>query len=116
MIKVKMITECLTCLLDPGLISGIQCSERLFSNNGDEAKYSMLKCSLFGATSIVNLTFSLQIIQLSLDILIKRSFKLQREYILAKPARDAAAKAKMEEEASKLIEVPIHDDNEWNIR
>nr|GLL33022.1 ubiquitin-like modifier-activating enzyme 5 [Ipomoea trifida] len=39
----------------------------------------------------------------------------QREYILAKPARDAAAKAKMEEEASKVTEIPIHDDNEWNI-
>lgn len=59
---------------------------------------------------------SLQIIQLSLDILTKNSFKLQREYILAKPARDAAAKAKMEEEASKVTEIPIHDDNEWNIR
>nr|GMD27773.1 ubiquitin-like modifier-activating enzyme 5 [Ipomoea batatas] len=40
----------------------------------------------------------------------------QREYILAKPARDAAAKAKIEEEASKVTEIPIHDDNEWNIR
>lgn len=39
----------------------------------------------------------------------------QREYILAKPARDAAAKAKIEEEASKVTEIPIHDDNEWNI-
>ncbi|XP_019160243.1 PREDICTED: ubiquitin-like modifier-activating enzyme 5 [Ipomoea nil] len=38
----------------------------------------------------------------------------QREYILAKPARDAAAKAKMEE-ASQVTEVAIHDDNEWNI-
>ena len=40
---------------------------------------------------------------------------LQKEYILAKPARDAAAKAKEEEEVS-VMEVPVHDDNEWNIR
>ncbi|KAI3717818.1 hypothetical protein L1987_69673 [Smallanthus sonchifolius] len=39
----------------------------------------------------------------------------QKEYMLIKPARDAAAKAKMEEELS-TIEIPIHDDNEWNIR
>ncbi|KAL6953918.1 hypothetical protein U1Q18_043803 [Sarracenia purpurea var. burkii] len=37
----------------------------------------------------------------------------QKEYILVKPARDAAARAK-EDEASPL-ECPIHDDNEWNI-
>ncbi|KAL3522354.1 hypothetical protein ACH5RR_015188 [Cinchona calisaya] len=43
----------------------------------------------------------------------------QREYILAKPAKDAAdadataaARAKMEAEAE---EFPIHGDNEWNI-
>uniref|UniRef100_A0A1D1ZK18 Ubiquitin-like modifier-activating enzyme 5 n=1 Tax=Anthurium amnicola TaxID=1678845 RepID=A0A1D1ZK18_9ARAE len=39
----------------------------------------------------------------------------QREYILAKPARDAAAKAKMNSEASSKSEDPIHIDNEWNI-
>ncbi|GKD82687.1 hypothetical protein Tco_1349526, partial [Tanacetum coccineum] len=39
----------------------------------------------------------------------------QKEYMLIKPARDAAAKAKMEEELS-AIEIPIHADNEWNIR
>ncbi|XP_010249012.1 PREDICTED: ubiquitin-like modifier-activating enzyme 5 isoform X2 [Nelumbo nucifera] len=38
----------------------------------------------------------------------------QKEYILAKPARDADAKAK-EAEASNLTECPIHADNEWNI-
>ncbi|KAI3673604.1 hypothetical protein L6452_39727 [Arctium lappa] len=38
----------------------------------------------------------------------------QKEYMLIKPARDAAAKAKMEEELS-TIEIPIHADNEWNI-
>lgn len=38
----------------------------------------------------------------------------QKEYMLIKPARDAAAKAKMEEELS-AIEIPIHADNEWNI-
>lgn len=37
----------------------------------------------------------------------------QNEYILAKPARDAAAKAKKEEASEP--ECPIHDDNEWNI-
>lgn len=40
---------------------------------------------------------------------------MQKEYMLIKPARDAAAKAKMEEELS-TIEIPIHADNEWNIR
>ncbi|KAL4566683.1 hypothetical protein LXL04_030804 [Taraxacum kok-saghyz] len=38
----------------------------------------------------------------------------QKEYMLVKPERDAALKAKMEEELS-TIEIPIHDDNEWNI-
>lgn len=38
--------------------------------------------------------------------------------MLAKPSRDAAAKAKLEAEAQALsaMEVPIHADNEWNIR
>lgn len=39
----------------------------------------------------------------------------QKEYILAKPARDAAAKAKMEAEASSATECSLHADNEWNI-
>ncbi|XP_010475225.1 PREDICTED: ubiquitin-like modifier-activating enzyme 5 isoform X1 [Camelina sativa] len=40
----------------------------------------------------------------------------QKEYMLAKPERDAAAKAKMEADASIAIdEGPLHDDNEWNI-
>ncbi|XAR67896.1 Sulfur carrier protein ThiS adenylyltransferase [Bertholletia excelsa] len=39
--------------------------------------------------------------------------KRQKEYNLAKPARDAAAKAK-EAEAS-TTECPLHVDNEWNI-
>lgn len=39
----------------------------------------------------------------------------QKEYILAKPARDAAIKAKLEAEALSSIEVPLHTDNEWNI-
>ncbi|XP_023732714.1 ubiquitin-like modifier-activating enzyme 5 [Lactuca sativa] len=38
----------------------------------------------------------------------------QKEYMVVKPARDAAAKAKMEEELS-TIEIPIHAENEWNI-
>lgn len=42
---------------------------------------------------------------------------MQKEFILAKPARDAAAKAQMEAEASAgTTECPIHTDNEWNIR
>ncbi|XP_054822479.1 ubiquitin-like modifier-activating enzyme 5 [Prosopis cineraria] len=41
--------------------------------------------------------------------------KRQEEYVLAKPARDAAAKAKMEAEALSTEEGPLHDDNEWNI-
>ncbi|KAJ4728776.1 ubiquitin-like modifier-activating enzyme 5 [Melia azedarach] len=39
----------------------------------------------------------------------------QKEYLVAKPARDAAAKAKREAEASLAPEGPLHDDNEWNI-
>ncbi|XWS51414.1 hypothetical protein CRYUN_Cryun12cG0174200 [Craigia yunnanensis] len=40
----------------------------------------------------------------------------QKEYILAKPARDAVAKAKMEAEAlTAVADVPLHVDNEWNI-
>ncbi|XP_022729974.1 ubiquitin-like modifier-activating enzyme 5 isoform X3 [Durio zibethinus] len=41
----------------------------------------------------------------------------QKDYILAKPARDAVAKAKMEAEASAAAaaDVPLHVDNEWNI-
>lgn len=39
----------------------------------------------------------------------------QKEYMQSKPARDAAAKAKMEAEASAAIEYPVHIDNEWNI-
>ncbi|KAA8540678.1 hypothetical protein F0562_024403 [Nyssa sinensis] len=39
----------------------------------------------------------------------------QREYLLVKPARDAAAKAKIEAEALSATEFPLHDDNEWNI-
>jgi hypothetical protein len=34
----------------------------------------------------------------------------------SKHARDAAAKAKIEAEASSLNEEPLHLDNEWNIR
>ncbi|CAK8568123.1 unnamed protein product [Lathyrus sativus] len=41
--------------------------------------------------------------------------KRQGEYILAKPARDAAAKAKLEAEGPSIEEGPMHDDNEWNI-
>ncbi|KAL6899092.1 hypothetical protein ACP4OV_005750 [Aristida adscensionis] len=39
----------------------------------------------------------------------------QKEYMESKPARDAAAKAKMEAEASETNEGPVHLDNEWNI-
>ena len=44
---------------------------------------------------------------------------LQHEYDANKPARDAAAKLKAEadaEEASRAAEVPLHTENEWNIR
>ncbi|CAN1318291.1 Ubiquitin-like modifier-activating enzyme 5 [Linum perenne] len=40
----------------------------------------------------------------------------QKEYLVLKPERDAAARAKMEAEASLAPEGPLHDDNEWNIR
>ncbi|KAK4350627.1 hypothetical protein RND71_029940 [Anisodus tanguticus] len=39
----------------------------------------------------------------------------QKEYILAKPTRDAAAKAKADSEALSVAENPVHADNEWNI-
>ncbi|XP_039139125.1 ubiquitin-like modifier-activating enzyme 5 [Dioscorea cayenensis subsp. rotundata] len=39
----------------------------------------------------------------------------QKEYIQAKPARDALAKAKLEAESSSQTECPLHMDNEWNI-
>ncbi|CAN1318295.1 Ubiquitin-like modifier-activating enzyme 5 [Linum perenne] len=39
----------------------------------------------------------------------------QKEYLVLKPERDAAARAKMEAEASLAPEGPLHDDNEWNI-
>ena len=39
---------------------------------------------------------------------------LQKEYNLAKPVRDAAAKAKAE--VAPATECPVHADNEWNIR
>ncbi|KAL8140124.1 hypothetical protein V2J09_006145 [Rumex salicifolius] len=39
----------------------------------------------------------------------------QKEYNLLKPARDAAARAKMEAEALLVKEIPIHDENDWNI-
>ncbi|EOA40471.1 hypothetical protein CARUB_v10009195mg [Capsella rubella] len=40
----------------------------------------------------------------------------QKEHMLAKPERDAAAKAKMEADASTAIdEGSLHADNEWNI-
>ncbi|KAI5562936.1 hypothetical protein POPTR_015G096300v4 [Populus trichocarpa] len=40
----------------------------------------------------------------------------QKEYLLVKPARDAAIIAKMEAEALSVPEGPLHTDNEWNIR
>eukprot|EP01018_Ginkgo_biloba_P003495 Gb_10363 [translate_table: standard] len=41
----------------------------------------------------------------------------QQDYMQIKPAKDAAAKAKAEAEAEAAVafNVPIHDDNEWNI-
>ncbi|KAH8486714.1 hypothetical protein H0E87_025640 [Populus deltoides] len=39
----------------------------------------------------------------------------QKEYLLVKPARDAAIIAKMEAEALSVPEGPLHTDNEWNI-
>lgn len=41
----------------------------------------------------------------------------QKEYMLVKPARDAAAAAKAKIEAEESVEPEcLHDDNEWNIR
>ncbi|XP_026664754.2 ubiquitin-like modifier-activating enzyme 5 isoform X3 [Phoenix dactylifera] len=40
----------------------------------------------------------------------------QNEYIQTKPARDAAAKVKVEAEASAATEGPLHLENDWNIR
>ncbi|KAK7824200.1 ubiquitin-like modifier-activating enzyme 5 [Quercus suber] len=39
----------------------------------------------------------------------------QQEYIVAKPARDAALKAKMEAEVLLVPEFALHADNEWSI-
>ncbi|KAJ0969200.1 hypothetical protein J5N97_022077 [Dioscorea zingiberensis] len=39
----------------------------------------------------------------------------QKEYIQAKPARDALAKAKLDAESSSEAECPLHMDNEWHI-
>ncbi|KAJ8553988.1 hypothetical protein K7X08_024666 [Anisodus acutangulus] len=39
----------------------------------------------------------------------------QKEYVLAQPTRDAAAKAKADSEALSVAENPVHADNEWNI-
>ncbi|KAJ9140164.1 hypothetical protein P3X46_030844 [Hevea brasiliensis] len=39
----------------------------------------------------------------------------QKEYLLAKLARDAAAKTKMEAESFLATGIPLHADNEWNI-
>lgn len=47
---------------------------------------------------------------------LKLLFIMQKEYMSAKPAREAAAKAKLEAEALLTVEIPIHADNEWNIR
>ncbi|XP_026385354.1 ubiquitin-like modifier-activating enzyme 5 isoform X1 [Papaver somniferum] len=40
---------------------------------------------------------------------------VQKDYMLTKPERDAAAKAKMEAEALLVVESPVHAENEWNI-
>ncbi|KAG6753218.1 hypothetical protein POTOM_043265 [Populus tomentosa] len=40
----------------------------------------------------------------------------QKEYLLEKPASDAAIRAKMEAEALLVPEGPLHADNEWDIR
>ncbi|KAL3575455.1 hypothetical protein D5086_023556 [Populus alba] len=40
----------------------------------------------------------------------------QKEYLLEKPARDAAIRAKMEAEALLVPEGQLHADNEWDIR
>lgn len=48
--------------------------------------------------------------------MVTTTYIVQEEYIQTKPARDAAAKAKMEAEASAAREGPLHLENEWNIR
>lgn len=42
------------------LVLGVQCSQRLFSNNGDEAKLTMFKCCLFGTTGIVSMVLQVR--------------------------------------------------------
>lgn len=105
-------------------VLGLQRPQGLFPNHGDEAKSTMFKFSLFRKTgkriSIEYRACGQQYFLMSNlhfeNNLDSRSFVLQREYILAKPARDAAAKAKMEAEGASVTEVPVHEDNEWNIR
>jgi ubiquitin-like modifier-activating enzyme 5 len=41
---------------------------------------------------------------------------MQKEYLLEKPAGDAAIRAKMEAEALLVPEGPLHANNEWDIR
>lgn len=49
--------------------------------------------------------------------MVKTVSTVQKEFLLVKPARDAALKAKMEAEASSSVtECPLHLDNEWEIR
>lgn len=49
--------------------------------------------------------------------MLKTVSTVQKEFLLVKPARDAALKAKMEAEASSSVtECPLHLDNEWEIR
>ncbi len=54
----------------------------------------------------------------SFPSVVEMKCSVQKEYFVAKPARDAALKAKMEAEAEALLatECPLHDDNECNIR
>ena len=76
----------------------------------------MFKCCLFGATGKRKRSLCLSG-HSGFLLMLEWIIALQKRYILAKPARDAAAKAKMEAEASAAAaDVPLHVDNEWNIR
>lgn len=99
--------------------TGIQFTEGLFSNNGDETKPPMFKFSMSWTTGYMNhvpLLYEWYFTCLKLCLICLDPWYMQKEYAQTKPARDALAKAKMEAEASVSKEGPLHMDNEWNIR
>jgi hypothetical protein len=87
----------------------------------------MFKCCLSGASGIIKQICLDLLPDIFLEKLINMTYFVflvivriilivQKEYLLVKPARDAAIIAKLEAEALSVPEGPLHTDNEWNIR